>query len=117
MPKYTEHQLEQAVNQAVATGNIKGSAEDWDVPSSILQDRLKGLESNPTEQTQRQRLTPEQEEKLASWFVTQRALGLPLTDRHLKEFAQRTVARDGDNQPIGPNWITGFLQRHPDVKV
>ena len=61
MPKYTENQLEQAVNQAVATGNIKGSAEDWDVPSSTLQDRLKGLESNPTEQTQRQRLTPEQE--------------------------------------------------------
>lgn len=117
MPKYTEYQVERAIDQVVATGNVKKAAKDWDVPRSTLRDRLKGLDPKFKAHAHRQRLTPVQEAHLADWVVAQRALGLAPTHSQLREFAQRIAAVSGDHQPIGKNWIEGFLRRNSNVKT
>lgn len=117
MSKYTQYQVEKAIEQAVATGNTKAAAEDWDVPYSTLRNRLKGIVPKYKAQTHRQRLSPLQEEHLASWIISQRDLGFDPTPGQLREFAQRIVAVSGDDRPIGQNWVTGFLGRNPKVET
>ncbi|KAM5344602.1 hypothetical protein ACJ41O_013137 [Fusarium nematophilum] len=117
MPKYTEYQMEQAIDQAVATGNAKRAAIDWDVPRSTLQSRLKGREPKNKAYWHMQRLSPTQEKHLSDWILAQLALGLAPTHNQLREFAQRIVKLQGDTRPIGKNWVDSFLRRNPDVKT
>ena len=117
MPKYTEYQVKQAIDQAIATGNVKAAAKDWQIPRTTLRDRLRGIEPKPRAHSHRQRLSPVQEEHLATWLLTQRALGVSPTHDQLREFAQRVVNNQGDFQPIGKNRISGFLRRNPSIKT
>ena len=97
MPKYTENQVKQAIAQAISTGNTKAAAKYWDVPYSTLRNRLKGIVPKYKAQSHRQRLSPLQEEHLASWIISQRDLGFDPTPGQLREFAQRIVAVSGDD--------------------
>src|SRR5262249_6655763 len=117
MPKYSESQLQFAIDEAITTGNVKSSAAKWDIPRSTLQGRLSGAESRSEAQAYNQRLSPVQEKHLADWALTQRALGLPPTHEQLKEFAERIVRNNGDDRPIGKHWIEGFLRRNSSLKT
>ncbi|KAL5610942.1 hypothetical protein FOBRF1_007059 [Fusarium oxysporum] len=91
--KYTEYQLQCAVDELLATGNPIKAAKEWQVPRTALLDRLNGRESRKTAHTHRQRLEPVQEAHLANWVLAQLALGLVPTHNQLREFAQRIVNR------------------------
>jgi hypothetical protein len=47
----------------------------------------------------------------------QLGLGLAPTHNQLQEFAQRIVNNQDDPEPIGKNWVEGFLQRNPKGKA
>lgn len=107
--KYTEYQLQCAIDEALTTGNAAKAAKEWQVPRTTLRHRLEGRESRKAAHNHRQRLSKVQEEHLANWVLAQLALGLAPTHNQLREFAQRIVNNQGDLQPIGKNWIKGFL--------
>ena len=117
MPKYTEDQVKQAIDQADATKNVKAAAKAWGIPYSTLRHRLEGIGPKYKAQSHRQRLSPAEEEHLASWVMSQRILGLAPTLGQLREFAQHIAANSGDDRPIGQNWATGFLRRNPKVQT
>lgn len=117
MPKYTEDQVKQAIDQANATKNVKAAAKAWGIPYSTLRHRLEGIGPKYRAQSHRQRLSPAEEEHLASWVMSQRTLGLAPTLGQLREFAQHIAANSGDDRPIGQNWATGFLRRNPKVQT
>jgi len=35
----------------------------------------------------------------------------------VREFAQRVLAANGDLEPLGKKWMTGFLRRNPEIKT
>lgn len=117
MPKYTEYELKRALDQAITTGNVRKAAKDWVVPRSTIQDRLSGRNTRKRAHWHRQRLSPSQEKHLADWVLAQVALGVAPTHSQLRDFAQRIVNLHGDTEPIGKNWIRGFLERNPTVKT
>jgi hypothetical protein len=117
MNRYTEEDLNSAI-QSVANGqSVKKAAIEWGIPRSTLRTRLNGALPRDQAFSGLQRLSKVQEDYLTQWVLTQAALGLPPTHAQLKEFAGRILRAKGDHQPIGKRWIEGFLRRNPVLKV
>lgn len=117
MPPYSEADLSLAL-EAIANGqSVRKAAIDWGIPRSTLRSRILGHESHRQAAEDQQRLSPVQEGHLASWIITQEALGLPPTHAQVKEFAQRILAAKGDHRPIGKHWMAAFLKRNPSIKT
>jgi 4-hydroxybenzoate polyprenyltransferase len=117
MPTYAEYNVSHAI-EAVASGlSIRKASLEWGVPRSTLQTRLHGVEPIRKTTAIQQRLSPTQEEHLATWIITQEALGVPPTHAQIKVFAERILRVSGDEGPLGKHWIQAFLKRHPGIKT
>ena len=117
MPRYTEDDIAQALNDVANKKPIRQAAREWDVPYHTLRNRVEGKESHSNAAESQQRLSRVQEDHLTQWVLTQEALGHPPTHGQIKEFAQRVLAIKGDNQPLGKRWIQAFLKRNPILKT
>ena len=114
---YTEEQLQQAV-QAVKNGVPQTqAARQYGVPRGTLQSRTYGHLPMRVAKEPSQRLSMQQEKHLRDWILAQASLGLPPTHLQLKEFASRILIAGGDLQPLGKNWIAGFLRRNPEIST
>jgi hypothetical protein len=117
MKKYSEDDLQQAL-QAFANGqSLRKASLKWGVPRRTLQDRLTGTQPRRLAFAPLQRLSQTQEDHLAKWVLIQASLGLPPTHSQLKEFAERVLQVKGDLQPLGKKWVQAFIRRNPSIKV
>ncbi|KAK4103486.1 hypothetical protein N658DRAFT_466705 [Parathielavia hyrcaniae] len=114
---YTEADLIDAVAAAMEKRReICAIARQFGVPVSTLQHRLKGVQNNRAAAVNLQKIPQTQEDKLAEWVVTQRALGVPATRAQIIEFAKRIIAEQGGTEKVGSPWFRRFLARHPALK-
>ncbi|KAK6208528.1 transposase [Colletotrichum tabaci] len=117
MVRYSEDELNQAL-EAISNGlSLRKASLQYGVPRSTLQLRLQGSQARSIAFSDLQRLSPSQEAKLAEWVRIQHALGLPPSHQQVKEFAGRILHAMGDTQPVGRGWIQAFIRRNPSVKV
>jgi hypothetical protein len=63
-----------------------------------------------------QRLSESQEARLKKWILRQEALGFAPSHTAFRTMAEGLLKQQGDSPPLGKNWVTAFLSRHPDVK-
>ena len=117
MPRYTEDDILQALNDITNGKSMPEVVRTSGVPRSILQDRIKGSETHSIAAESQQRLSRVQEDHLANWALTQEAIGVPLTHAQIREFAQRLLSLKGDNKALGKRWIQAFLRRNPILKT
>ncbi|KAM9874670.1 transposase [Verticillium dahliae] len=117
MPRYTEDEINQALD-AISNGqSIKQAASEWGIPRTTLNSRLQGTQPRNIAFASQQKLSPTQEKHLVDWIRIQAALGLPPTHSQVREFAERILGLRGGPQTIGKNWFQGFLRRNPSIKV
>lgn len=117
MPESTEKSIASAL-EAIQNGlSQRKAAKRWGIPRSTLQKRLNGSQSRSDANEYLQRLSRQQESRLAEWVLVQSKLGLPLTRQQIQEFASRIVKEGGNDQPLGKRWIDGFLRRNPEIKT
>ena len=117
MTKYTEADIDLAL-QAVANGtSARQASKHWGVPRATLYDRMHGHECRKDAFSPLQRLSQTQENQLTEWILIQDALGLPPTHSQIKQFAQRMLAVKGDHVPLGKHWMQAFLRRNPAVRT
>ncbi|KZL67851.1 transposase [Colletotrichum tofieldiae] len=117
MVLYTENEIQHAI-EAISNGKaIKRAAIEYGIPSSTLQHRLNGKQARKLAFSDLQRLSPDQEAKLAEWVRIQHALGLAPTHQQVKVFAEKILHAMGDTDPLGKQWIQGFKRRNPSIKV
>ncbi|CCF47772.1 transposase [Colletotrichum higginsianum] len=117
MTQYTEDQLQQAL-EAISRGQaIKSASREYGIPRTTIYRRMTGAQSRVIAFADLQRLSPDQEAKLAEWVRIQHALGLAPTHQQVKVFAERILHAMGDTEPIGKGWIQAFLKRNPSIKV
>lgn len=117
MREYTEKALSSAIEAIRGGLSQRKASECYGIPRSTIQDRLNGAGTHSQAAEPFQRLSTKQEKHLATWILTQDALGVPATHAQLKEFAARILISGGDPQPLGRHWIQGFLSRNPEVKT
>jgi len=117
MPKYTDEDMQNAL-QDIRDGLLQYKAASRNsFPRQILRDRIAGVLPHSEAHKHQQKLTEVQEQHLRDWVLVQDALGFPPTHMQLREFAQRISKKNGYDQPIGRNWIRGFLVRHKEIKT
>lgn len=114
--QYTEQDLQNAIQDVMSGKGQSESAKRWAVPRSTLNKRLRGSTSREDAFQQLQRLPSYLEERLCSWMIIEDTVGHALTHGQIREMAGRIASNMGDEEPIGKNWIEGFMQRNPEAK-
>jgi hypothetical protein len=64
-----------------------------------------------------QRLSLEQEDRLATWILRQESLNYALTYAQVRAIATGVLKRASNHQLLRKKWITHFLNRHPELKT
>jgi len=95
--------------------SIRATSRAWGIPLTTLARRIRGGVGRRQGQADTQLLTPKQEDMLAEWVLEQEKLGHAPTHRRLREFAGEILKYSGKSGHIGNNWVSRFLQRHPEV--
>jgi hypothetical protein len=117
MAPYTESDIAGALDDIRCGVSARMAAQRWGVPRSTIFSRSNGCQSRKQGAEALQRLSQYQERQLCEWARIQDSLGLAASHSQLKEFAQRILATQGDHEPLGKRWITGFLRRNPEIKT
>ena len=96
---------------------IRSSAEKFAVAYSTLRGRLKGRQSRVAGHLRMQVLTEYEEGSLIRWCERLDEWGHPARLAMVRSMAEAIVARRVNDRPLGKNWITRFLNRHPQLAV
>ena len=116
-PRYTEDDVQYALNDIANGKSVRQASLDWGPPRNTLQDRIDGRISRSEAAQPYQRLSPVQEQRLTDWVLIQESLGLSPTHAQIRAFAGRILATRHDSLPLGKRWMAGFLRRNPVLKT
>ena len=108
--------------QAYKQGQIPGLrtvTSLYDVPRSIAQQRIKGIQPKRGSTAANRRLTSIQKESLKEWILSMDQRGMPPRIATVREMAGILVAqrvKPADMKPIGKNWVRTFVKRHSNLQ-
>lgn len=124
--KVTESEREERIRAALLQRRDEGTpwatlALEYGIAASTLNDRWKGARGRREAHSEQQKLPPMAEKALERWCQQLDDWGFPPRMDMLREMAnilawQRTE-QEGDPKlaVLGKNWITRFLDRHPQL--
>lgn len=115
MSSYSEEDIQSAIRDVEAGMSTRKAALQRGIPPTTLHNRLHRTESRTMAAESLQRLSQKQEKDLAGWVMVQEMIGEPPTYTQIRDVASQVLQADGDTEPLGRNWIDGFLRRHPEV--
>ena len=93
--------------------SIRKAAEAHGIGYTTLHRRLNGGLSRVLAHAGQQLLSPAKERAIVRWIVKMEEFGFPPRIEHVKE---AVILLKGDwDEEVGKNWITRFLNRHPNL--
>ena len=115
--QYTPRDLKHAIYEAevLQGASVRSIASGYTIPPSTPRDRLNGRTDAISAQLPRRILSIDQERWLADWIGQSRNMafdGLQAMQLYAK-LANCIAHVNGDNVPVGKNWINGFKARNP----
>ncbi|KAL1864788.1 hypothetical protein VTK73DRAFT_5641 [Phialemonium thermophilum] len=113
MPTYSESHFSEVLAAIKAGTSMRKASQQWNIPFITLHRRYHGSTTRRLANEATQRLSGEQEKHLADWVVAQAALGEPVTQPQIRDFAARILRACGDTRPLGSHWTRKFLDRNP----
>ena len=93
------------------------AAQRRGVPRTTLIDRLNGQTAVKEQIQPGQRLSKNQEDKLAFWILRQESLGYAPSRRQIRACVMGLLNQQGDQRELGRNWVARFIERCPDLKT
>ncbi|MBE3047471.1 hypothetical protein IMZ48_34155, partial [Candidatus Bathyarchaeota archaeon] len=114
-PRYNESDLQNALLEVTAGATVYSAARRWRIPKTTLLYRSRGSTTRAAQSAARQKVSKAQEDNLARWALSQAALGFPVSQLQVWDFARRVLERAGDSEPLGKGWIQLFLKRYPEI--
>src|ERR1700737_969125 len=135
-PKPGTFEKEERMLNAIAAVKAKqfptaeAAAEHFNVPPSTLRHRIRGRVSRRESLVGLQRLTSSQEEELVRWITQLTMTGYSVQYNLVREMGEAIRLRssastnastvfnptDRKTGPLGKEWVTNFLHRHPELK-
>jgi DDE superfamily endonuclease/helix-turn-helix, Psq domain/Tc5 transposase DNA-binding domain len=121
--KYTILALKSALKAIDEDGlSINAAARAFEVPASTLKDKFNGKSEVGCKSGSPPVLGKYREEVMAQWIRNMARVGFPIRCLDLTETVKKMCIVDkiknpfNNNEP-GQSWVTGFFERHPDLKV
>ncbi|BCS24404.1 uncharacterized protein APUU_40848A [Aspergillus puulaauensis] len=98
--------------------SVRRAAAVFNVPRGTLRDRLQGQQNQQELYNQNMRLSKTQEDYLVQWIISRDERGCAPRHSHIQEMAKIILQSDSATppDPLGGNWVTNFLKRHPELK-
>lgn len=96
---------------------VRALATEFNVPRTTLQARLKGRRSMKTFAVSRQRLTIHEEASIRRTVLQMAQWGWPVSIQGVESLAESLLKARGDQEALGINWYSRFIDRHPDLKL
>ena len=87
------------------------------VARSTVQDRHAGRQPRGQEDVKHARLTRYQEEILAKYIQNTQLQYAPVNRQQLHVVAEMLAQLNEPNTRLGKNWLSRYLDRHPDLKT
>jgi hypothetical protein len=94
------------------------------VPKQTLSDRFNGQGAMADQIQPGERLSKDQEARLATWILRQESVGYAPSHSQIRACVvallnqQSTKAiGENDKDKLGRNWVSRFIQRHPEIKT
>lgn len=117
MANVREQNIQSAIDAVNSGTPIRAAAKSHAVPYATLHGRLHGATTVNEALLPKQRLSPEEENFLASWARNEEASARAPTKSQLGRMATALLAQGGCAKPVGKRWVDRFLHRHKNVKV
>ena len=98
---------------------VRQAARHFQIPESTLRRRLHGTTTRSEKRANGHRLTRNEEETLLHWILSMDRRGAAPRPSHVQEMANILLSGRGSSthQPIGKNWVSGFVKRHDELKT
>lgn len=98
--------------------SIRQAAQDFQVPYTTLQNRLKGAINRVDTRANSHKLTPNEEESLIRWILSMDQRGAPPRPSHVRDMANILLSKRGSIslQTVGINWVYNFIKRRDKLK-
>lgn len=103
-PKYNESDMQSALLDVRMGASVYTAAKRWRIPKTTLLYRTRGYTNRAAVSAARQKISKAQEDHLARWALSQAALGFPVSQRDLWDFARRVLEKSGAHDPLGKQW-------------
>ncbi|KAK4158617.1 hypothetical protein QBC43DRAFT_350363, partial [Cladorrhinum sp. PSN259] len=87
------------------------------VSPSTLQRRLCGQRTATEAQEERQRLSALQEGYFVNWILHKESCRHAPSKVEVRALVAKILLEGGNTQPLGKNWIDGFLDRNKEIKA
>ena len=108
-----------AALQEIKTGqqpSIRAAAEHYGLKYETLRDRKRGAKNRWASHKEQQNLTIDEENAIIEWISKVDGFGWPPRTAYVRQMALGFLRGHGIHHPtLGKNWITRFLDRHPDL--
>ena len=98
--------------------SIRTAARQFNVPRSTLTDRINGRLFRSERRANSYKLSEIEEDLLLKWILSMDDRGGAPRPSTVREMANLLLVKRGSNviAPIGQNWATKFVKRHPELK-
>jgi hypothetical protein len=115
----TAERIDTAFNawkEANGTISLRKAAKQHGIGFGTLQARSKGSTSRESANQAKQRVSVQEEEAIRRWILQLGAWGWPPLVSQVNRMAIEVLKAKGDTEPLGHNWHSRFLDRHPDLR-
>jgi hypothetical protein len=65
----------------------------------------------------KQRVTSDDKNRIKQWVLRQEFLGYGLSYNQIRAGVEALFKQRGDNAPLGVNWVSRFIKKHPELKT
>lgn len=99
------------------TSSIRSLARDFGISYSTLQYHLQHGDMIGAVHKEQMRLSEDQEKWLCNWIIEEDRQGYAPSIARVRQMVEVLLRVQGDERPLGKNWITGFKKRNPSIKT
>jgi DDE superfamily endonuclease/Tc5 transposase-like DNA-binding protein len=94
--------------------SLTAAAKALEVPPSTVRHRAAGRKPADETTTSRLALDVKEEKALLDWVFQLHRLGVPARPSRLREMSEHIRQK---LPPLGKNWVSRFIKRHPEIKT
>ena len=87
------------------------------VPKQTLSDRFKGRKALADQIQPKARLSKDQEAYLVLQILRQESLGYAPSHQQIRACVMALLNQQNNTEKLGLNWVSRFIQRHPEIKT